>query len=321
MRRRSLLLASLAVPGLARAQAPYPDRPVRIIVPFPPGGATDLWARIAADGMQPEFGQPIVVENRAGAGGLIGTEAVAKSVPDGYTLLFTITTHVTTPVVMKRFPYDPVEDFAPIGRLGTSNSPFVIGPKVPAEITTWPAFVAWAKGRDLTLGTFAPGSTGHAFTLMLAQEAGLKVEVAIYRGEAPYMQDILSSNIHGGFLSMATGGENVRGGRLRPLAAGGDARIPSLPQVPLLREIGLSDRFAFSGFSALFAPARTPQPALDRLAEVFRIAAHKPETRRRLIALDTNPAYQTPAELREQVRRNLREWTEMAERLNLAVEG
>ncbi|MFC7542850.1 Bug family tripartite tricarboxylate transporter substrate binding protein [Siccirubricoccus deserti] len=134
MLRRSLLLAGLAAPAIARAQSSYPDRPIRFIVPFPPGGGTDTWARIAADGMSPELGQPIVIENRGGAGGMVGTEAAAKAAPDGYTLLFTITTHIQSPVVMRRFPYDPVNDFAPIGRLGTTSITFVIGPKVPAEI-------------------------------------------------------------------------------------------------------------------------------------------------------------------------------------------
>ena len=322
--RRPLLglaLAALAAPRIGRAQAPYPDRPVRFIVPFPPGGGTDTWARIAAEGMQPEFGQPIIIENRGGAGGLLGTEYAAKVVPDGYTLLFTITTHIQTPVVMRRFPYDPVEDFAPIGRLGTSNTTFVIGPKVPAEITTWAAFAAWARGRDLTLASYAPGSTGHAFALMLADEAGLTIEHVAYRGETPMLQDILAGSVHGGFHSMAAAGEMMKARRVRPLASAGDRRIPSLGDVPLLKELGFSDRFGFEGFSGLLAPARTPPPILDRLAEVFRVAAQKPETIRRLQAVETTPAYQDPATFRAHIARALREWTEMTERLNLSAEG
>jgi tripartite-type tricarboxylate transporter receptor subunit TctC len=320
-RRHLLALAAntLAMPALA--QPGYPDRPVRFIVPFPPGGGTDTWARIAAEGMQPEFGQPIVIENRGGAGGLVGTEAAAKVAPDGYTLLFTITTHVQTPVVMRRFPYDPVNDFAPIGRLGTTSITFVVGPKVPAEITTWPAFAAWAKGRDLSFGNYAPGSTGHAFGMLLAEEAGLQAEQIAYRGETPMLQDILSGAIHGGFHSMAAAGEMMRVGRVRPLATAGDRRIPALGEVPLLRELGFSPRFSFSGFSGLLAPARTPQPVLDRLAEVFHIAAAKPETHRRLLAVDTMPSYQDPATFKAQIARNLREWTEITEKLNLTIES
>jgi tripartite-type tricarboxylate transporter receptor subunit TctC len=328
MRRRPLLgrlaVAGLAMPAVltaARAQGAYPDRPVRFIVPFPPGGGTDTWARIASEGMQPEFGQPIVIENRGGAGGLVGTEAAAKAPPDGYTLLFTITTHVQTPVVMRRFPYRPVEDFAFIGRLGTTSISFCIGPAVPAEIRDLRGFVEWAKGRDLSLGSYASGSTGHAFTLLIAEEAGLKMEHVPYRGETPMLQDMLAGQIHGGFHSMAAAGEMIKAGRLRALATAGDRRIPALGETPLLKDLGFSDRFSFSGFSGLMAPVRTPQPILDRLAEVFRIAAAKPETHRRLLAVDTVPSYQDPATFRAQVERNLREWTEIAERLNLTVEG
>lgn len=326
MQRRNLLAlggAAIAAAMIrpAFAQGTYPDRPIRFVVPFPPGGGTDTWARIASEGMQPELGQTIVIENRGGAGGLVGTEAVAKAVPDGYTLLFTITTHVQTPVVMRRFPYDPVNDFAPIGRLGTTSILFCVGPAVPASVTTMDEFRAWARGRDLSLGSYAPGSTGHAFALMLAQEAGLQMTHVAYRGETPMLQDMLAGQIHGGFHSMAAAGEMMKAGRVRALGSSGTSRVPSMPQVPTMKELGFSDRFTFSGFSGLLAPARTPPPVLQRLAEAFRIAAQKPETHRRLLAIDTIPSYQDPDTFRAQIARNLREWTEIATALNLQIEG
>src|SRR3712207_6079503 len=295
--RRPLLGLAAAglLPAPAPAQGAYPDRPIRFIVPFPPGGGTDVWARIAAEGMQAELGQPVIIENRGGAGGMVGTEAAAKAPPDGHTLLFTITTHIQTPVVMRRFPYDPVADFAPIGRLGTTSITFVICPAGPPEIRSLRDFVAWGKGRDLSFGSYAPGSTGHAFALLLAKEAGLTIEHVAYRGETPMLQDLLSGQIHGGFHSMAAAGEMMRSGRLRPLATAGERRIPALGPTPLLKELGFSERFSFGGFSGLLAPARTPQPILERLAEAFRVAANKPETHRRLLAVDTVPSYQDPA--------------------------
>ena len=203
---------------------------------------------------------------------------------------------------------------------GTTSITFVVGPKVPAEVTTGP-LAAWARGRDLSFGNYAPGSTGHAFGMLLAEEAGLQAEQIAYRGETPMLQDILSGAIHGGFHSMAAAGEMMRVGRVRPLATAGDRRIPALGEVPLLKELGFSPRFSFSGFSGLLAPARTPQPVLDRLAEVFRIAAAKPETHRRLLAVDTVPSYQDPATFKAQIARNLREWTEITEKLNLTIES
>jgi tripartite-type tricarboxylate transporter receptor subunit TctC len=241
--------------------------------------------------------------------------------PDGYQLLFTITTHIQTPVVMRRFPYDPVADFAPIGRLGSSNTAFVVGPKVPAEVTTMAEFVRWAAGRDLSFGSYASGSTGHAFALMLAEEARLRMEHVAYRGETPMLQEMLSGSIHGGWHSMAAAGEMMHARRIRPLAASGAARIPSLPEVPTMTELGYSGRFRFAGFSGLLAPARTPQPILDHLAEVFRIAATKPTTLARLRQIDTIPSYQGPAEFRAQIERNLREWTAITNALDLRMEG
>ncbi len=323
LERRPLL--GLAAAGLlpapaAPAKGAYPDRPVRFIVPFPPGGGTDVWARIAAEGMQAELGQPIIIENRGGAGGMVGTEAAAKAPPDGHTLLFTITTHIQTPVVMRRFPYDPVADFAPIGRLGTTAITFCVGPAVPASVRSMADFAAWGRDRDLSLGSYAPGSSGHAFALMLAEEARLRMTHVAYRGETPMLQDMLAGQIHGGFHSMAGAGEMMKAGRVRPLGSSGERRVPSLPEVPTLGELGFSRRFTFS-FSGLLAPARTPRPVLDRLAEAFRAVAAKPETHQRLLAIDTFPSYQDPPTFRMQIERNLREWTEIAERLNLSIEG
>lgn len=323
LRRRPLLgiaAAALASPALAQ-QGAYPDRPIRFIVPFPPGGGTDTWARITAEAMAPELGQQIIIDNRGGAGGMLGTEQAARVPPDGYTLLFTITTHIQTPVVMRRFPYDPVADFAPIGRLGTTSILFCVGPSVPASVTTLAGFVAWAEGRDLSVGSYASGSTGHAFALMLAEEARLRMTHVAYRGETPMLQDMLAGQIHGGFHSMAAAGEMMRAGRIRPLAASGEARVPSMPQVPTLLELGYSRRFTFTGFSGLLAPARTPQPVLDRLSDAFRIAAAKPETHRRLLAIDTIPAYQDPATFRAQIQQLLQEWTAITNALNLTLDS
>ena len=319
--RRALLTLPALLPARAFAQAPFPDRPIRFIVPFPPGGGTDTWARIAAEGMQPELGQTIIIENRGGGGGLIGTEAAAKVPPDGYTLLFTITTHIQTPVVMKRFPYDPVADFAPIGRLGTTSILFCVGPRVPASVTTMAEFADWGRGRDLSFGSYAPGSTGHAFALMVAEETKLEMTHVAYRGETPMLQDMLGGSIHGGFHSMAAAGEMLKAGRVRALGSSGTSRVPSMPQVPTLKELGFSERFSFSGFSGLLAPARTPPAVLDRLVQAFRVAAAKPETHQRLLAIDTIPSYQDPAAFKAQIARNLREWTEIATRLNLTIEG
>lgn len=320
--RRSMLAAPLLLPLAARAQERYPTKLVRVIVPYPAGGGTDTWARLTVDGMQPELGQPVIVDNRGGGNGLIGTEAAAKADPDGHTLLFTITTHVQVPVVMRRFTYQPVSDFRPIGRLSYTALAFCVGPKVPAEVKTLQKFVDWARGRDITFGNYAAGSHGHAFALMLAREAKLQAVNIAYRGESPMLQDILGGSIEGGFHSMAAAGEMVRAGRVRALAvAATKERIKSLPDLPTMQELGYSNHFGFTSFAGLFAPARTPQPVVDKLTAAFKVAALKPETVKKLENMDTVPAYLPSEEFKSQVERSLKEWTEIVDALNLRMDG
>lgn len=321
MQRRTILHlaagAALARPALA--QGTWPDRPIRWIVPFPPGGSTDLWARLMAEPMAAELGQPIVIDNRGGAGGLIGTEAAARATPDGYSMLFTITTHVTSPVVLRRFPYDPVNDFAPIGKLGVT--PLVLCASPSTQGNTLAEFVAWARGKDLSFGSYAPGSSGHAYGQMFSDEARLNMTHVAYRGEGPMLQDMLAGNVACAFHSMAASGGAIRSGRIRPIGLSGRLPLPSLPQVPLMEAAGFSNRFAFSGFIGLLAPVRTPQPILDRSAGLFRKVMDSPDTRRRLLEIDTIPAYLGPAEFREDIARCLREWEAIATELNLSVQG
>jgi tripartite-type tricarboxylate transporter receptor subunit TctC len=318
-RRQMLALAgalSVARPALAQT---WPDRPIRWIVPFPPGGSTDLWARLVAEPMAAELGQPIVIDNRGGAGGLIGTEAAARAAPDGHTMLFTITTHVTSPVVLRRFPYDPVADFAPIGKLGVT--PLVLCASPSTQGNSVQDFAAWARGRDLSYASYAPGSSGHAYGQMFSDEARLNMTHVAYRGEGPMLQDMLAGNVACAFHSMAASGGAIRAGRIRPLALSGTQRLPSLPNVPLMRESGYSERFAFSGFIGLLAPARVPQPILDRAVASFRKVMESPAVLARLNEIDTIPQYLGPAEFREDIARALRDWTVLATELNLSVQG
>jgi tripartite-type tricarboxylate transporter receptor subunit TctC len=320
IRRRHVLsmagAAALARPAVAQS---WPDRPIRWIVPFPPGGSTDLWARLMAEPMAADLGQPIVIDNRGGAGGLIGTEAAARAAPDGHTMLFTITTHVTSPVVLRRFPYDPVADFAPIGKLGVT--PLVLCASPSTQGNTVQDFAAWARGKDLSYASYAPGSSGHAYGQMFSDEARLNMTHVAYRGEGPMLQDMLAGNVACAFHSMAASGGAIRAGRIRPLALSGTQRLPSLPQVPLMRESGFSERFAFSGFIGLLAPARVPQPILDRTVASFRKVMETPATLSRLREIDTIPQYLDPTAFREDIARALRDWTVLATELNLSVQG
>ena len=319
MHRRSLFglaAASLAAPALA--QSPFPNRPIRMVVPLPAGGATDIWARLVAEPMAGIPCQPVVIENRAGAGGLIGTEAVKNAPPDGYTILFHIANFVQTPVVLRRWPYQ-LDDFAFLGKFGTTPLPLCVREDCPA--TTLKEFVAWAKGRQLAFGTYSPGSSGHAMAQAFSDLEGLDMTAVHYRGEAPLLQDMLGGRVACAFHSMTGSGEHIRSGRLRPLATLGRGGIPSLPAVPTFVSLGYPDYFGNSGFIGLFAPVRTPEPILAALEEAFRQTMARPDVLRRMTETDTIAQYLPPAAFRADVEAYLRFWQGLVDRLGLTVEG
>ena len=320
MQRRAFTACLLAAP-LARAalaQAPFPNRPVRIVVAFPAGGGTDIIARMLQDPLQAALGGTVIIENRSGSSGMIAAEHIARSAPDGYSLLMNITTHVQAPVVLRRFPYEPIKDFSFIARVGTGAITFMIGPAVPASVTTLAEFVAWGRGRPLSFGNFGSGSTGHAFAVLLAKEAGLDVAHVAYRGEAPMLQDNLGGQFHGGFHSTAVTNDMIAAGRIRPLATGGPVRTPSLAdRIPTFLELGFSQRFGFVGFTGVMAPAGIPQPILDRIVGAFRRVLSDPAMDARLRALDLITGWIEPAEFRSFTEGIMRQWVEMADQLDL----
>ncbi|TCZ66595.1 Bug family tripartite tricarboxylate transporter substrate binding protein [Roseicella aquatilis] len=318
MRRRSLLGAAVGLAAPALAQPAYPNRPIRMIVPLPPGGATDIWARLVAEPMAALLGQPVVIENRAGAGGMIGAEAAKNAPPDGYTILFHIASFVQTPVVLRRWPYRP-EDFAPIGKFGTTPLPFCVRADIPA--TTLKEFVAYARGKQLPYGTYAPGSSGHAFAQALSDLEGLDMVPVHYRGEAPMLQDVLGGRIACAFHSMTASGEQIRAGRIRPLATLGRAGIPSLPAVPTFVSLGYPEYFGNAGFIGLWAPVRTPAEIQAVLVEAFRQTMAKPEVLRRMAETDTIAQYLGPAEFKADIEAYLRFWQGLVDRLGLTAEG
>jgi tripartite-type tricarboxylate transporter receptor subunit TctC len=330
MHRRSLLglatataalaTPALATPALAQSPAAWPSRPIRMVVPLPAGGATDIWARLVAEPMAGLLGQPIVIENKGGAGGMIGAEAVARGPADGYTILFHIASFVQTPVVLRRWPYQPLEDFAFVGKMGTTPLPFCVREDMPAR--TLAEFVAYAKGRQLPYGTYSPGSSGHAFAQLLSDTHGLEMTAVHYRGEAPMLQDMLGGRVACAFHSMTGSGEHIRSGRLRPLATLGRDGIPSLPAVPTFVSLGYPpELFAQSGFVGVFAPAKVPAPILAQLADAFRATMASPEVLRRLAEMDTIAQYLGPEAFRADVAGYLRFWSGLVDRIGLSAEG
>ena len=279
--RRSLLLAAgatLAAPGLALAQE-FPSRPIRIVVPFPAGGTTDLLARLFAQRMTETMGQSVVVENRGGGGGSIGADVVAKAAPDGYTLLFhniTFPTTTATLALAGRAPHDIERDFAPLS-LG-ANVPLVIlaNPGVPANDLK--GFIDWAKAQPnpVFYGSTGPGSFMNMVGEVLKRETGVRMEHVPFRGAAPLVQELMAGRVQLGGDQISTSFGHVRSGALKGLANVASRRAAVLPDVPTVRELGIPS-LELEGWNGFFAPARTPAPVMARLNREIAAAARHPD--------------------------------------------
>ena len=273
MHRRSLLAAAagvLACPALAQDR--WPSRAIKLVVPFPPGSSPDIVARLLAEPLAQRLGQPVVVDNKPGAGGNLGTALVAKAEPDGYTLLFTIQGPlVTAPLLSRNLGYDPVRDLAPVTLVATSPNLLVVDPKLGA--TTLADFVRIAKERkgQLNYGSVGNGSASHLAMELFKTRAGIDLVHVPYQGFPQVVNAILGGQVQAGFMVPGIAMGQVRAGKLVPLGVTTLGRASSLPEFPTLAEQGWPDFEAIS-WQAVLAPARTPRPIVDRLAsELVRI--------------------------------------------------
>ena len=254
-----------------RAQAKWPEKPVRFIVPFPPGGTVDPLARLIGARLTEVLGQQIVVENRAGASGSIGAAAAAKAPADGYTFLFVFDTHAVNPALINPLPYDTMKDLEPIMLIGTSPNLVATHPSRPYQSFRDVVQAAKAKPEAISIGTIGNGSLAHLTITLLQQQGDFKIVHVPYKGGGPLAQDMLAGHVDVGIATPALLSAHARGGRLRPLVVTGEKRTPALPDVPSLAEQG------FPGFSALafwgvLAPTGVPRPIFQRFhAEVAKI--------------------------------------------------
>ena len=281
---RGATAATMVVCALAPltvvAQA-WPTKPVKFVVPFPPGGSVDPLARILGARLADSLGQQFIIENKTGAGGSIGTALVAKSAPDGYTYVVVFDTHAVNPALIPNLPYDTVNDFAPVMLVGTAPMAIVANVAKPYRSFGDVIQAAKAKPEALSIGSVGNGSLGHLAMILLQQAGGFKITHIPYKGGGPMMTDVMGSQIDLGIASVAALSANVKGGKLRALALTGDKRSHVMPDVPTLAEQG------FPGFSAfawwgIFAPAGTPKPVLDKFhAELVKVL-NQPDLRRQL---------------------------------------
>jgi tripartite-type tricarboxylate transporter receptor subunit TctC len=317
--RRTLLAAALALPVLASAQAAYPAKPIRLVVPFAAGGTTDIVARLLADKMGPILGQTVVVENKAGAGGTIGIDAVAKAAPDGYTLgMATVSTHGANPAVYTRLPYDAVKDFQPITNVMSVPSVFVVNPKVPAK--TMKEFIALAKAEPgkYTFASPGNGSLGHVNIEQFMDLAGIQLMHVPYKGAGQAATDALAGVVDAMTDNLPSTLPNVKAGRLRALAVLSPQRSPALPDVPTYRELGF-EAMSEGGWFGLVAPAGTPAAVVKRLNEAAHQAMQDPAFKQRTQEVSGIPMANTPEQFAQQIRAMLDKYARIAKQANIKL--
>ncbi len=322
--RRGLLAAvcALAIGGLpaAHAQADYPTKPIRLIVPFATGGVTDTSARIVAEKLSQQLGQQVVVDNRPGAGGNIGTQMVAQAEHDGYTLLLGYDgTLVINPSVYAKVPFDSIKDFTPIGKIGDALLLAAVNPKVP--VTNLAELQAYAKSTPggLSFGSAGTGSTTHLAGEMLRQRTGIPMTHVPYKGGGQALADVVGGTLPMTFAAVAGAMPFVKGGQIRVIAVTSRQRAPSLPDVPTFMEAGLKD-FEINSWVGLLAPARTPRPVIDKLNLALQKVLASPDMRERLSALGIVAMPGTPESFGQEIARDLEKNKAVVKAANISID-
>ena len=297
----------------------YPARPIRFIVPFPPGGTLDITARIMQPKLSESLGQPIVIENRGGAGGVVGTEAAVKSAPDGYTFLFTFSAHTMNPALYK-LSYDVERDFAPVSLLVSVPQLIAAHPNAPAK--TLRELVAAARERPGFYAYASPGNgtPGHIAAELLKRSAGIDMVHVPYKGGGPALADTIAGQVPFLFLTAPAGLPSVRSGKLRALAVTTLKRNPAAPEIPTVaEELNLPD-YEVDTWLALFAPAKTPEPIIARMHKEVARVLHLPEVKQKLLEQSADPVGSSPEELGRVVKAELKRWAEVIRQAGIKAE-
>ena len=301
MRKLAFGVATALIAGSAFAQA-WPSKPIRVMVPFPPGGSTDIVARIVAQKLEKPLGQPMVIENRGGAGGTLGAAIGAKAHPDGHFLTFGSTsTHVVAPSVYQKLEYDPVKDFAPISLVAVSPYLLAVNPQVPAKTVKELVDLMKSQPGKLNYASAGVGSTTHLAMEMLKNVSNTYALHIPYNGNGPAGTALIAGQVEILFGSLPALLPHVKSNRVRPIAVGTPKRSPSLPDVPTVAESGYAG-FDASLWLAFFAPAGTPQPVIDRLNKEIVATVQAADTREALDKAGAEPLTSTPQELAAMIR-------------------
>jgi tripartite-type tricarboxylate transporter receptor subunit TctC len=312
-----LLLCAFAVPAFAQ---PYPAKPVRVIVPYPPGGGNDTLGRLFAAKLSERMGQSFVVENRPGAGTMIGTEAAAKSTPDGYTILLSsIATHALSPNLYARVPYDPIKDFAPITLLGIAPTVMVVNKDLPARTLGELVSLAKAQPGNFTYASGGNGTPPHINGEVFKALAGVDLLHVPYKGGGPALADLIAGRVHVMLDTAASAMPHVRGGRLRALAISAPQRSPEYPDVPTFAEAGLP-QYETNAWYSMHAPAGTPPDIVRRLNSELVAILKDPDILARFKQLSTEPVGNSPEEFGAFVRAELDKYARIIKAANIRLD-
>ena len=314
------LFAALAVvlSGSALAQS-YPSKPVRVVVPFPPGGGTDIVARTVTPKMAEILGQPLIIDNRAGAGGNIGTEAVAKSPADGYTLLVASASTAINTTLIPNLPWDLSRDFAPVVLMVVNNHLLAAHPSLPANNVQELLVLARAKPGYITYASYGPGSSAHLTAELFKLMAGVDLLHVPYKGAAPAVNDLLGGQVHIMFADVAALLPHIKSGKLKALGIASAKRFEGLPEVPTIAESGVPG-FEAGGFLGLVAPAGTPPAVVNALNAAAQKSLAMPDVRERLIALASPPVGGTPEQFGQHIKREMDKWARVIRAANIKPE-
>ncbi len=315
----ALLVAAATLSTPAWAQSAYPDRPVRFVVPYPPGGGTDVIARIVQARFQAALGQPVVIDNRGGGGGSLGTDIVAKAAPDGYTVLFTLSSHTINPAIFPKLPFDTERDFEPVGTVASLPQILVTLPKFEANTVAELVALAKKKPDTLQFGSVGIGSPSHLAGELLNLRAGIQLTHIPYKGGGPGVIDLLGGQIPMVWVSIPAAAQFVKAGRLKALAVSTLKRSSAFPEVPTMQEAGVPD-FEIDSWFAMFVPAKTPRAVVERLNKALNSVVAEPEVKAQFLLQGAEAVGGTPAALAKVVASELPRWAKLAKDANIKAE-
>jgi tripartite-type tricarboxylate transporter receptor subunit TctC len=317
-----MALASLALASLWCANAQpqtYPEKPVRFLVPYPPGGGTDVVARIVQERFQAALGQPVLIENKGGAGGSLGTEVVAHAAADGYTVLFTLSSHTINPAIFAKLSFDTVKDFEPVGIVASLPQILVANPQVQANTLAELIALAKAKPDMLSYASVGNGSPGHLAGELFKLRTGTQMVHIPYRGGGPAVTDVVAGQVPLLWVSIPAAAQFIKAGKLKAFGVSTLKRSAAFPDVPTIHESGIAD-FEVDSWYAMFVPAKTPKPIIEKLNRALNTVLADPTVREKLLAQGAEGVGGRPEALAKTIAAELPKWAKLVKDANIKAE-